>query len=152
MHNNGIQGEFQGNAVSCKQDNNEEAETLEWEHLHPALQTLLPPEQGLTYMVTDFTLLPSEDFPGAPEHSYEATVRINITEKESAQSWMQKMMEHSKCTYQHTRGRKPGLKRVIYKTELHCQHQRKNPHLNSCKNQQQQSQGMLKRWSLIIQE
>ena len=79
MHNDGTQTEFQGNAVSCKQDNTKEGETLEWEHLHPTLQTLLPSGQGLTYVVTDFTLLPSEDFPGA-------AVRISITEKESAQT------------------------------------------------------------------
>ena len=127
MQDDGTQAQFQGDAVSCKQDSNKRTEPLEWEHLHPALQALLPFENGLTYVITDFTLLPSEDFLGAPEHSYEATVRINIAEKESAQSWMQKMMQHSKCTYRHTRGRKTGLKRVLYKVEMHCQHQRKKP-------------------------
>ena len=37
------------------------------------------------------------------------------------------MIQHSKCTYRHTRGRTPGLKRVVYKAEMHCQHQRKKP-------------------------
>ena len=36
------------------------------------------------------------------------------------------MMKHSKCTYHHTRGRAPGLKRVLYKAEMHCQHKEKS--------------------------
>ena len=52
-------------------------------------------------------------------------MRINLTDKEAAQSWMQKMMQHSKCTYRHSKGRAPGLKRVLYKAEMHCQHQQK---------------------------
>ena len=75
-------------------------------------------------MITELNQLPADDFPGAPEHLYEATLRINLTEKEAAQSWMQKMMQHSKCTYRHSKGRAPGLKRVLYKAEMHCQHQR----------------------------
>ena len=35
------------------------------------------------------------------------------------------MMKHSKCTYRHSKGRSPGLKRVLYKVEMHCQHQKK---------------------------
>ena len=38
---------------------------------------------------------------------------------------MQNMMQHSKCTYCHTKGKAPGLKRVLYKAEMHCQHKRK---------------------------
>ncbi len=34
-------------------------------------------------------------------------------------------MQHSKCTYRHSKGRAPGLKRVLYKCEMHCQHQLK---------------------------
>jgi hypothetical protein len=98
---------------------------LEWDHLDPSLKALLPSETGLTYVITELNHLPAENFPGAPEYSYEATVRINLTNKEAAQSWIQKMMQHSKCTYRHSKGRAPGLKRVLYKAEMHCQHQRK---------------------------
>ena len=35
------------------------------------------------------------------------------------------MMQHSKSTYRHTRGRAGGLKRVLYKVDMHCQHQKK---------------------------
>ena len=47
---------------------------VEWDYLDPALQALLPSEKGLTYVITEFNQLPAEEFPGAPEYSYEATV------------------------------------------------------------------------------
>ena len=34
-------------------------------------------------------------------------------------------MNHSKCTCRYTKGRRPGLKRVLFKAEMHCQHQKK---------------------------
>ena len=51
---------------------------------------------------------------------------INIHSKEEAQSWLEQMMDHSKCTYRHTKGRAPGLKRVMFKAEMHCQHFKKS--------------------------
>ena len=90
-----------------------------------ALQELLPLDDMYTYVITDFSPLPTEKFLGAPEFSYEATIRVNTTDEASARCWMAKMMTHSQCTYRHTRGRKPGLKRVLYKAEMHCQHQKK---------------------------
>ena len=100
-------------------------EPVEWNDLHPSLKELLPSEKGVTYVITELNQLPTEEFAGAPKYSYKTTVRINLTDKEAVQSWMQKMMQHSKCTYRHTKGRTPGLKRVVYKAEMHCQHQRK---------------------------
>ena len=76
-------------------------------------------------MITDLNQLPAEGFSGPPEYSYEATVRINLTHKEAAQLWMQKMMQHSKCTFCHSRGRAHCLKQVLYKAEMHCQHKKK---------------------------
>ncbi len=35
------------------------------------------------------------------------------------------MMKQSMCTYRHSKGRSPGLKRVLYKVEMHCQHRKK---------------------------
>ena len=35
------------------------------------------------------------------------------------------MMLHSKCTYRHTQGRAAGLKLVLYKVDMHFQHQKK---------------------------
>ena len=54
---------------------------LEWDYLDPSLKALLPSEEGLTYVITEFNHLPTENFPGAPEYSYEATVRINLTDR-----------------------------------------------------------------------
>lgn len=35
------------------------------------------------------------------------------------------MMHHSKCTYRYTKGRSAGLKLVLIKAEMHCQHEQK---------------------------
>ena len=96
-----------------------------WDMLDSSLQTVLPNEEGVTYVVTEFNDLSTSNFPGAPDHAFEATVRINVKTKDAAEEWLQKMMEHSKCTYRHTRGRAPGLKRVLYKVDMHCQHHKK---------------------------
>ena len=47
--------------------------------------------------------------------------------KDAGEEWLQKMMEHSKlkCTYRHTQGRAAGLKRMLYKIDMHYQHQKK---------------------------
>ena len=76
-------------------------------------------------MVTDFSILPEEAFSGAPEYAYDSTIRVNISNVDRAKEWLQSLMKHSKCTYRHSKGRKPGLKRVLYKVEMHCQHKRK---------------------------
>ena len=65
-------------------------------------------------------------FSGAPSHAFKATVRINIHSKEEAQSWLEQMMDYSKCTYHHTKGRAAGLKRVMFKAEMHYQHFKKS--------------------------
>ena len=71
------------------------------------------------------TSLPPDSFTGAPAYAFEAVVHVNITESESAKSWLQDLMSHSKCTYRQSKGRSPGLKRVLYKVEMHCQHAKK---------------------------
>ena len=100
-------------------------EICEWEELNPALQSFIPPDDGFTYVITEFVSLSTESFPGSPKYAYKATVRINAVSADSAKSWMQKMMIHSRCTYRHTKGRQVGLKRVMYKALMHCQHKRK---------------------------
>ena len=101
-------------------------EPTAWVNLSKPLQELLPNESGITHVVTEMETLPTEKFLGAPANAYKATIRINITRPEKAQEWLQNMMKHSKCTYRHTRGRAPGLKRVLYKVEMHCQHKEKS--------------------------
>ena len=80
--------------------------------------------------------LPTEKFLGAPAYTYKATIRINITHPQKAcTEWLQNMMKHSKCT----RGRAPGLKQVLYKAEMHCQHKEKSLTLK----QKQKAAGMI---------
>ena len=83
---------------------------LPWDKLIPALQDVLPNQRNVTYVVTNYTNIPSCSFSGAPRYAFEAIVRMNISSKEEAQSWLQEMMCHSKCTYRHTKGRAPGQK------------------------------------------
>ena len=99
---------------------------LPWKDLCTSLQSVLPNGKSLTYVVTSFTQAPTCAFSGAPSHAFTATVCINIHSKEEAQSWLQQMMDHSKCTYRHTKGRTPGLKRVMFKAEMHSQHFKKS--------------------------
>ena len=92
--------------------------------LEPSLQTVLPNEEGVTYIVTEFTALSTSTFSGAPDYAFEATIRINLKSKDAGEEWLQKMMQHGKCTYRHTQGR-GARKRVLYKVDMHCQHQKK---------------------------
>lgn len=60
-------------------------EVCEWEKLNPALQSFFPPDDSFTYVVTEFTSLSTESFPGSPEYAYKAIVRINaISDEDSA--------------------------------------------------------------------
>ena len=68
----------------------DETRPTEWDDLHPALKAVLPAEEGLTYVITEFTPLPTEDFHGAPDSSFQATVRVNLSKEEAAKSWMEK--------------------------------------------------------------
>jgi len=90
------------------------------------LQLFIPNEKSLTYVVTSFSRVPTCSFSGAPSHAFEAAIRINLHSKEEAESWLKKMMSHSKCTYRYTKGMAPGLKQVMFKAEMHCQHFKKS--------------------------
>ena len=96
-----------------------------WETLDPALQSILPNEQDIPYVDTEFTALQKSQFSGAPDYAFEATVRINLKTKDAAEEWLKKMMQYSVCMYRHTRGKAPRLKRVLYKVDMHCQHHKK---------------------------
>ena len=97
-----------------------------WEMLDPSLQSVLPNEEDITYVVTEYRPLSTSSFSGEPDHAFEATMRINLMSTDAAgEEWLHKMMEHSKCTYRHTQGRAAGLKQVLYKVDMHCQHKKK---------------------------
>lgn len=98
---------------------------LSWKQLAIPLQTVLPNDAKYTYVIEDFQPKSNEEFEGAPMHCFEAVIRINLTNEEEANQWIQDMMVHSLTTYRITRTTSPGLKRVQCKLEMHCQHYRK---------------------------
>lgn len=82
--------------TEAKESGADSCQVCNWAQLNPALQSFLPSEDGLTYYVTtEFTSLTPEAFPGAPKYSFKATIRVKISKKEEAQSWIKKMMVHS---------------------------------------------------------
>ncbi len=96
-----------------------------WEDVNVSLRSLLPNEDGITYVVTTFDVLSREKFSGAPANAFKTIVRINLNTADDAKKWLESMMKHSNCTYRHSKGRVAGLKRVCYKVEMHCQHKKK---------------------------
>ena len=95
---------------------------LSWKDV--PLQTVLHNDSKYTYVI-DFQSKMSEKFERVLINCFEAVIRINLTSEEEAKQWIQDMMAHSLTTYQITRTTTPGLKRVQYKIEMHCQHYRK---------------------------
>ena len=93
-----------------------------WDNLPDALQSVMPTDEMYTYIVEEFNELPKEEY---PDLRFTATIRINLNNDEEAKEWIGKMCDHSKCTYRVTRTYKPSLKRILWRTDMHCQHQRK---------------------------
>ena len=50
-----------------------------WDDLDASLRSLLPNEEGITYVVTHFADLPKEEFSGAPTYAFVSTVRVNVS-------------------------------------------------------------------------
>ena len=86
---------------------------------------MIPDDNQFTYIIEEYTNLPSEDFMGAPEQNFSVTLRININEILNLKQWLQKMFEFSKCTYRVTRSYKVAQKRVLFRMDMHCQHKQK---------------------------
>ena len=105
--------------------NQQKPSVLLWEQLDVPLKGILPNEGKVSHVITDYTPLTTSSFSGAPEFAFDAVIRINVTTEEDAKFCLQQLMNHSKCTYRYTKGRSPGLKRVLFKAEMHCQHQQK---------------------------
>ena len=108
-------------SVVCKYDTSPK----NWEDLDISLRNLLPNEEGITYVITSYASCSKESFSGAPANVFESTIRVNLIKEDGAKRWLESMMKHSKCTYQQSKGRRPGGKRVIFKVKMHCQHKRK---------------------------
>ena len=73
----------------------------------------------------EYSNLNGDDFNGAPEHNFTATLRINIKEEKLLKQWLQEMFEYSKCTYRTTRTYNVRQKRLLYRVDMHCQHKQK---------------------------
>lgn len=82
----------------------------------------MPTDEMYSYIIEEFSELPKEEY---PDSRFTATIRINLNNAEDAKEWIGKMCYHSKCTYRITRTYKPSLKRILWRTDMHCQHQRK---------------------------
>ena len=63
-----------------------------------------------------------QSFQGPPELAFSALIHINPGSEQANQTWLEKMMQASLCTY---RGLKPKGKHVLRKATMHCQHFRK---------------------------
>ena len=97
-----------------------------WEELDSSLQTLLPNIDKVTYVVENHNNREQLSFEGAPKFDFDLVVRINLDNRDQANDFLNKMMKHNFCTYRISRtSKKPALKRVAYKIEMHCQHFRK---------------------------
>ena len=97
-----------------------------WEDLDSSLQTLLPNIDKVTYVVESHEDREQPSFEGAPKFNFDLIVRINLETQDQANDFLNKMMSHSYCTYRISRtSKKPALKRVAYKIEMHCQHFKK---------------------------
>ena len=86
-----------------------------------SLKPILPQSTEYSYIIEEFT--ESEPLNDTP--NFEATVRINISDKQQADKWLQDFMTRSKCTYRVTKSTNPAMKRVLAKYVMHCQHFRK---------------------------
>ena len=57
-----------------------------WESLDVCLRSLLPNEEGITYVVSSFSSLPKEEFSGAPAYAFESTIRVNVNSADDAKN------------------------------------------------------------------
>ena len=83
--------------------------------LPPLLSDVLPP--SYTYIFHNLSLSSNETFVSC--------VTINILDECGVKTWLDEFHNHNNTTYRVTRGSRFQGKRVLYKTERHCQHKRK---------------------------
>ena len=93
-------------------------QVLIYEDLPPLLSTVLPP--SYTYQFLEFSWTPS-----CTKEEFHSRILINVSDEDRAIEWLQAFENHNSTTYRVTRGSKFSGKRILYKTERHCQHKRK---------------------------
>ena len=97
---------------------------LSWGDLPHFLQSVIPSDKEYSYIIEECNKLPAEEFSGA-SNRFTARIRINLKNENESKDWVDKMCNHSKCTYRITRTYKPSLKRILWRADMHCQHYRK---------------------------
>ena len=98
---------------------------VSWDNLPFFLQSVIPSDEEYSYIIEECNELSAEGFSGAPSNRFTATLRNNLNNGQEAKDWIDKMCNHSKCTYRITRTYKPSLRQILWHTDMHCQHQRK---------------------------
>ena len=65
-----------------------DVEVCFWDGLHSSVQEVIPDSKEYTYIVETFRQLECEEVTGAPEHSFELRVRINVFNTDEANQWL----------------------------------------------------------------
>lgn len=116
--------EQKNNCSTTKATKSHANKPVSWDNLPPFLQPVIPSDEEYSYIIEDCNELPVKEFSGAGIR-FTATLRINLNNGKEAKDWVDKMCDQSKCTYRITRTYRPSLKRILWRTDMHCQHQRK---------------------------
>ena len=106
-------------SLSAQAKHETEPLCLSWENLPPNVQSVLPSDEQYTYNLQSHQKLEPKSFEGAPEFAFSAVICITLESKEAIQTWLDKMMQASLCTYRVIKGYKPQGKHVLCKTEMH---------------------------------
>ena len=85
------------------------------EDLPPLLSTVLPPSYTYQFLELSWTS-------GSTKEEFHSRVLINVSDKDKVIEWLQVFENHNSTTYRVTRGNKFNGKKILYKTERHCQH------------------------------
>ena len=70
-----------------------------WNELPPSLQCVMPPGEDYSYVVETYDKV---DGRTSDSPNFFCIVRINLVTEEDAKVWIEKMSEHSMCTYRTT--------------------------------------------------
>lgn len=99
---------------------------------------------GYDYMIDAYEELTTETFLGAPSFAFQALFWVNLETSEDVQSWIQQLQEMTRTTFRITNGTSHCMKgkKVIYKTNRHCQHKRKTPTRKMKKQAENKSKGV----------
>ena len=103
---------------------------LPCDDLPPLLSNTLPP--SYTYRFQEFSMVSNSS-----NQAFDSRVLINVMNESTTTEWLKAFENHTNTTYRVTRGSKFQGKRILYKTERHCQHKRKDSKkISKCTNKE----------------